>query len=301
MARLAALVGVITISFSAIFMRLASANPATAAFWRAAYALPVLIVAWLLVRSRDRRPFRSRVIAFVAGLFLALDLVLWQESIDRIGASLAVVLANLQVLFVGFLAWILHRERPTNTAFAVVPAVILGVVLISGLGRRDAYGIDPVAGVLFGVATAATYAGFLLLFRQSNRGHLAPTPGPLLDATLGAACGSLLMGLADPGFSMEITWPVHGWLLALGLLIQAFAWMLIAVALPRLPALETSVMLLLQPAGAIIWARLIFDEVFSVLQWMGIGLVLGGILILGRLGTVRDELRPESEAARPAT
>ena len=147
-----------------------------------------------------------------------------------------------------------------------MPLTVLGVVLISGLGRGDAYGTDPAAGVLFGVATGATYAGFLLLFRQSNRGHLAPTPGPLLDATFGAACGSLLLGLPDPGFSLAFSWPEHGWFLALGILIQACAWMLIAVALPRLPALETSVMLLLQPTFAIVWARLIFAEAFSVLQ-----------------------------------
>ena len=132
--------------------------------------------------------------------------------------------------------------------------------------------------------TALTYAAFLLVFRQSNRRHLAPAPGPLLDATLGAVVGSLLLGLFDPGFTLAFSWPQHGWLIGLGLLIQSFGWLLITIALPRLAALETSVLLLLQPMLTIVWARLIFAEALSTIQWLGVAVVLGGILVLAMPG-----------------
>jgi len=274
MTRLAALAGIVSISFSAIFMRLASPSPATGAFWRAAYAIPILIVAWLL--------------AFAAGLLLTADLVLWQMAIDRIGAGLAVVLANFQVVFVGGLAWLLHRERPTATALAIVPIVIIGVAMISGLGRSDSYGTEPVFGTLLGLATALTYAGFLLVFRHSNRGHLAPAPGPLLDATIGTAVGGLFFGLFDSGFSLAFVWPQHGWLIGLGVLIQSIAWMFITFALPRLAALETSVLLLLQPMLAIVWARIVFSESMSPIQWLGVAL----------RGTVETRSIPATAALR---
>ncbi|MCJ7726386.1 MAG: DMT family transporter, partial [Acidimicrobiia bacterium] len=237
-----------------------------------------------------------------AGVILAVDLMVWQMSIDRIGAGLAVVIANAQVVFVGGIAWLVYRERPTKTALATVPIVILGVIMISGLGRPESYGSDPIFGTVLGLATAITYAAFLLLFRQSNRRHLAPAPGPLLDATIGAVVASLLLSVFDPGFSLAISWPQHGWLLGLGLLIQSFGWMLITIALPRLAALETSVLLLLQPMLTIVWARLVFTESLSAIQWMGVAVVLGGILVLSLRGTVRpDEVTPRSAAAVPGS
>jgi drug/metabolite transporter (DMT)-like permease len=147
------------------------------------------------------------------------------------GAGLATVLANTQVVFVGVAAWVIYRERPTGLALATIPVVFGGVALISGLGRADAFGDDPLGGVAFGVVSGASYSVFLLVFRASNR-ELAPPAGPLLDATIGAAIGSLLSGAADPDFSFALTWPEHGWLLALAMVAQVGGWLLIAAARP---------------------------------------------------------------------
>ena len=59
----AALSGALLISFSAIYYALSDVSPTTAAFFRAAYALPVLFVLWWLRRTRDRRPARRRWLA----------------------------------------------------------------------------------------------------------------------------------------------------------------------------------------------------------------------------------------------
>ncbi|MEX2323085.1 MAG: DMT family transporter [Acidimicrobiia bacterium] len=284
MTRITALVGIVTISFSAIFVRFAEVSPTTAAFFRAAYAIPVLIVATRFVT--DTRTRRERLLAFAAGGLLAIDLVLWHTAIDYIGAGLATVVANSQVLWVGLLAWVILRERPSAVAFAVVPVVLIGVTLIGGVGSGDAYGENPSLGALLALGAGITYTGFLLLLRSSNK-RLAPTPGPLLDATAGAAVGTLLLSPLDSGFSFAFTWPAHGWLLLLGTLIQVFGWLLITKALPRLPALDTSVMLLLQPALTIVWARILFTEALATLQWVGVGLVMAGILTASTRGTVR--------------
>jgi drug/metabolite transporter (DMT)-like permease len=295
MTRLFALLGILGISFSAIFVKQADVSPSTAAFFRTTYALPVLFLLWLMIRSRDRRPAGLHWMAGVAGLFLALDLTVWHRSIDMIGAGLATVLANTQVVFVGLAAWAIHRERPTGLAFATIPVVFGGVVLISGLGRADAFGDDPLGGAAFGVVSGASYAVFLLVFRASNR-ELGPTAGPLLDATTGAAIGSLIGGLADPHFSFAITWPAHGWLLALALVSQVGGWLLIAAALPRLPALETSVMLLLQPMATVLWGFLLFSEHLSGAQWAGVALVLGGVGALTLRGSVEHPTAAPAEA-----
>lgn len=160
--RLTAVTGVLGISFAAIFVALADVEPVTATAFRALLALPFLAGAAAYVHSRDGRSASMRSLAFASGLLLAIDVTLFNQTIDLIGAGLATLLANTQVLFVGAIAWALHRERPTKKALITVPIVLVGVAFVSGLGRSDAFGEDPVAGVLFGLATGAAYAIFLL-------------------------------------------------------------------------------------------------------------------------------------------
>jgi drug/metabolite transporter (DMT)-like permease len=222
-------------------------------------------------------------------VFLAIDLALWHQSIADIGAGLATGLVNAQVLFVGAAAWLLHRERPSPLALVMIPVVLLGVVLISGLGRPDAYGTNPVAGVLFAVAAAVSYAAFLVIFRASNRAF-APPYGPVLDATVGMTVGALVFAAPfDPRFSLAATWPAHGWLAAMAVICQAAGWILIGIALPRLPALEASVILLSQPIGTVTWGWLIFAERMSLIQAAGMIVMTTGIGVLMARGTVRDE------------
>ncbi len=288
MERLWAVSGVLIISFSAIFVRLAGVAPTTSAFFRAAYALPFLLVLWLAQRGRRHRPPRDRLIAIGAGFFLGLDLAFWHRAIDLIGAGLATVLGNTQVVFVGLLAWALHRERPSRGAAVAIPTVLAGVVLISGVGTEGAYGQDPRLGVIFGLLTGITYSIFLLGLRAAGRGLGAPS-GPLLDATLGAVLGTLAVGAGGGEIDFAITWPAHGWLLVLAVGSQVVGWQLIGAALPRLPALETSVFLLLQPMLTTVWAWLLFAELISSVQIAGIGLVLAGVGWLSMSGIVAEE------------
>lgn len=286
MIHLIAILGTLCISFSAIFVRLADVSPTTSAFYRCLYAVPFLLLFWIAGRARDKRITSSRILAFASGLLLAIDLSVWHRSIQLIGAGLATVLGNTQVVFVGLAAWLLHRERPSRNAAMIVPFVFAGVVFISGLGRADAYGDNPVGGAFFGILTGISYACYLLVFRASNR-ELAPAAGPLLDSTVGATLGCLMVGLFDSGFDLSVSWPAHGWLLALALGSQSIGWLLIAIALPRLAALETSVILLLQPMLTVLWAYAIFSERLSALQWLGVALVLGGVTFLSMRGSVK--------------
>lgn len=285
MVRLVALCGVFLISFSAVFVRLASVSPATAATFRCLYALPVLVLLWRLRSGRDGRGPRERWMSFLAGAALGLDLVFWHRAIDLIGTGLATVLGNTQVVFVAFLAWLVHCERPSRWALGLTPLVLVGVALLTGLGQADAYGADPAAGVIFGLLTGLSYSAFLILLRASNRGLSTPE-GPLLDATAGAAVASLLAGLVEGGLDLVPHWPAHGWLFAVAMVSQVFGWLAITYTLPRLAALETSVLLLLQPLLTVLWGYLLFVERLSATQWAGAALVLAGVGSLSLLGSV---------------
>lgn len=286
MIRLRAALGVAGVSFSAVLYRLAAVSPATAAFYRMAYALLFLGVLVLFWRSETTSAFHNRALAMIAGVVFAVDLILYHNSIRWIGAGLAPVLASTQVLFVALLGWMLHAERPRVTTLWILPFLLMGVAGVSGLGRPDAYGADPLPGTLAGVLTGASYAGFLLLLRHAT-GKRGRSVTSLLDATVGTALVCLVYGLSfEPDFTLTPSWRSHLWLVVLALLVQVIGWLLITHALPRLPALETSLMILLQPVFALVWAWILFGEALSWLQLGGAAMVIGAIGFLSASGAV---------------
>lgn len=276
MTLLAALLGAMIISFSAILFALSEVSPITGGFYRAVYALPVLAVLWFARRNRDTRPARKHWIALGAGLALGLDIIAWHSSIEYIGAGLSTLIANSQVVFVALAAWALHNEKPSRRVALAIPVVMLGVAMVSGVGQEDAFGSNPLLGTVLALLAALLYAVFLLGFRNSNDAH-APPAGPLMEATAGALLMTVVLGLVGSGIEFGFTWPAHGWLLALALGPQVAGWLLIGYALPRLPAAETSTIILLQPALTMIWGALIFDERPSLLQVLGAVIVLTGV------------------------
>ena len=275
---LAVLVGAVAIAFSGILFRLAEVSASTGAFFRCLFALPPL---WLLARLEDRRygPRRGRPLwmAWIAGAFFAADLVLWHNAIEHVGAGLATVLGNTQVVLVGLLAWALLGERPQRSALGAIPIVGAGVVLISGALEQGAYGSNPPLGALYGVLTGIAYSGFLLSLREGSR-DLRRFAGPLFTATLAAAIGCAAIGLAVGDLDVTPSWSATGWLVLLALSSQVAGWLLISMSLPRLPAVVTSILLTLQPVCSVFFAALIVDESPSLLQLAGAACILAGLV-----------------------
>src|SRR5918992_3044251 len=275
----AALVGACGIAFSGIIYVKADVSPETGAFFRCLYALPPL---WLLVWFEDRalgkRDRRQRAFAWVAGVFLAVDLLFWHHAIEAVGAGLATVLANTQVVLVGLAAWALLGERPARSALAAIPLAGLGVVLISGVLEDGAYGDDPLLGAVLGLLAGVCYTGFLLALRHGSR-DLRRLAGPLYDATLAAALVLLPIGLVQGDLDLTPAGSAHAWLLFLALTNQVGAWLLITTSLPRLPAVLTSILLTPQPVASVFFAALLVSERPSLLQLAGTAAILAGLVV----------------------
>jgi drug/metabolite transporter (DMT)-like permease len=266
-------------------------EPATAAVFRCLYALPVLgLLAWLEDRRHGRRAARERWLAIPAGIFFAADLVFWHYAIADVGAGLATVLGNLQVVVVPFLAWLILSERVQPRLLAALPLVCSGIVLISGVLETGAYGDDPVRGVVFGILTGLTYAGFILVLRHGSSDLRRPA-GPLFDATLVATVTAAIAGLAIGEVDLVPTWPAHGWLLVLALTSQVLGWLLITVSLPRLPAALTSVTLTIQPVGSVVLGVILLGEDPSALQLAGVACIVAGLVSIA----LRPSRRPVPE------
>jgi drug/metabolite transporter (DMT)-like permease len=276
--RSAAVAAAVGISTAGILFVLSGASPSTATFFRCLYALPLL---WWLMRREDgvygSRSRQARGWALLAGVFFAGDLLLFHHAILLMGAGLATVLVNFQVVIVTVAAWLIWGERPSLAQAVAVPIALGGVVFISGVLEAEPYGQDPALGSILAILTAFCYAGYLLILRKGRDRRRAA--GPIFDSTLTCGLTALAAGLIVGDFDPLPSLPMHAWLLLLALSAQVGGQVMIATALPRLPAATTSLILLIQPLLATAIAMIVLSESPSPTQLVGVVLILGGVLL----------------------
>jgi drug/metabolite transporter (DMT)-like permease len=293
--RMAAVIGALAIAFSGIFYRWSGVAPSTGVVFRCLYGLPLLIV---VAAGETRRlgPMSRRTIGLsaAAGVFFAVDLVTFHYAVDVIGAGLGTVMGNLQVVIVAGAAWVLWGERPRREVLAALPGMLLGVVLISGVVGAGAYGKNPELGVEIGLVTASAYAGYLLIIRRASPDHRPA--GPVAIATAVTGIVAVLIGGVAGDLDLVPALPAHAYLIALGVLSQSVGYLAIQASLPKLPAVITSVLLLVQPVTTVALGALLLGERPSPLQLVGVLLVILGIaLATGALRRIAATL-----ARRPA-
>ena len=286
------------IAFSGIFYRYAEVTPSTATVFRCLYGLPILaLVGWWEHRRYGALPSRAVWLAILAGVFFAGDLLSWHHAVDAVGAGLATVLGNMQVIVVALVAWLVLGERPPRSVLLGLPIVLGGVILISGVIGSGAYGSNPPLGVGLGIVTAISYAGYLLVIRRGSNDLRRPA-GPVAIATASTAVVAIVAGLLLNELDPIPRWPNHGWLILVGITSQSIGYLIISISLPRLPAALTSIILLAQPVATVVLARLLLDEAPSIAQLLGVGLVVGGIAIATvPVGRLRDRMRSGTAGA----
>ena len=162
-----------------------------------------------------------------------------------------------------------------------------GLFLIVGL-QWDQLGQQYKIGIYLGFATAVVYTGFLLALRklQSDQTGVSVFYGLMIVSFTTA----MFLGLKAYFTVDTFTIPdVQSWvaLVALGVLSQAIGWILITNALPRVRASMAGLSLLLQPSLSFVWDVLFFGRETSVVNWMGVVIVLSAIY-LGMTGNTDD-------------
>lgn len=279
---------------SGVFVKLSGVEAAPAAFWRCALALVALVpLAAAEWRRIGARPGRLLALDAAAGLLLGIDFVLWAACVLNLGASVAAVLLNVQVVVFPLLTRLVTGTPLPGRFLLVVPVMLTGVALAGGVVGAEQTGADPMTGLVQGVASGVAYAGYLFLTRLAGRSRLAAASGAegrshsavpvcVSSATAGvaaAAVGGAWTGLAAPASAAG--W---GWLAALALAGQVLAWLFIGAALPRLTPDAGAALLLLQPVLAVAAGVVFLGERLTGWQVAGSALVVAAVWHAGRRG-----------------
>jgi drug/metabolite transporter (DMT)-like permease len=273
--------GAFIISFSPVFVRLATVEPTMAAFYRCLLGALVL-TSFALVKGEPLRwERRKAALALMAAVFFGLDLTFWHLSIEAVGPGIATILANLQVFFLAGLAMLFLKERPGAGLFIAMAIAVGGVTLLVGINRfqSDLYFR---AGVFFGLLTALAYAVYIIVLRRLQVNER--TYAQVMNIALVSMICALLLGLAAWLQGERFVLPdSKSWIamIAYGVLCQGLGWFLISTGLPKMEASRAGLLLLLQPTGAFIWDILIFARPTSGMEYFGAGLALTAIYLGG--------------------
>jgi drug/metabolite transporter (DMT)-like permease len=282
--------GAAMISFSPVFVNLVSVSPTTSGFYRVLFGGTALAI-FLLLTGRKLALSRAAWVAVVfSAVFFALDLWFWHRSIIYIGPGLSTLLANMQVFFMMAAGVLFFGQRPSARQVGAVPLAIIGLVMVVG-PEWDGLTANYRAGVLLGLLTAISYAGYMLFMRQARL--LSPYAVPIREVAAMSLLVSVMLGAVAlfEGESLVIATAEDAvWLLAYGLLCHAVGLMFIASSLAKVSTTEVGIALLLQPSLSFIWDILFFDRAVNFLE--GIGAVIALLAIF--LGSARRSQQTQS-------
>ena len=281
-------VSILSMSFSAIFVRWADAPGIVAGFYRVAIATALL--AWPFYRRVKAQAGLSRRglrFAVLGGLFFAADLALWATGVVLSGATNPTLLANTAPLWVGLGALVLFRERLKAMFWMGLMLAMTGAVVILGLDSLRAVSLG--VGTLLGLLAGVFYGGYFLITQRGRETLDSLTY--FWPAAVSSTLGLLILCLA---LRQPLTgYPASAYLnfLALGLVPQVFGYLSINYALGHLPASIVAPTMLGQPIATAILAGPLLGETLSLWQ------VLGGLAVLAGVYVVHHSQRQDANAA----
>lgn len=265
--------GAVGVSTSGLFVALSSTSPATASVFRCLFAIPMLLPLAVSERRRSRAVTgRQSLWAVLAGVLFAADAIWWTQAIYQLGVGLSAVVVNTQVVMVPLLARFIDKQSLSGRFLLLVPVVVAGTVLASGVVESGVAGSSPVAGTVHGLLAAVCYSLFLFVLR---RGGPAQTPvQSYLVIMMSATVTASAAGLAAQSLTMAPGWVASGWLLLTALGGQVLGWLLIAVGSPSLRVEISSALLLITPVAALVLGVLVLDQNPTAVQLVGCVMIL---------------------------
>lgn len=278
---LAILVGVFAVSFSSIFVRLATAPPLIIAAYRLIFTFCILAPFSLSGNARALRSMTRRQVGLAAasGVFLALHFVTWFTSLKYTSIASSVVLVTTQPLFVVLGSFIFFKERVPRAALfggllAMVGSLVIGATDFQ-LGER------AFIGDLYALFAAVMVSGYLLLGRRL-RGDVDIAGYTFV--TYGASAATLAVA-ALVGQLPFYPYPGRDWLLfvALALVCTVMGHTVFNWVLRYVQASVVSVSILGEPLGAIVWAAVFLGENPTLRQGVGGGLIFAGLYLFTRI------------------
>ena len=266
--------GIVCISISAYFVKMANVNGISVSFYRVCFATLFILPFYIQVKIKNMS-LKSISLSILGGVFFAFELIFWNTAVIISNTTFPTLIVNLSSVWVGIGAKLLFREKLNRFHWAGNMIAILGVAIIIGINNIIHMKIDN--GFLFSIIASMFLALYILSVKEVRQKNttIQVVFFTFLGCTFTLLICCIATGSALYGFSL----PSWVYLLCLGLITQVGGYFSINYALGYIDSSTVSILTLLQPILTALFAVIVLSEAFTVHHVIGGCLVLGGLVI----------------------
>jgi len=273
-------VGVLSVSFAAIFIRLADAPPLVIATYRLAIA-SVILIPIASIKSRKSLNKLSRhdiLLILLSSVFVALHFGLWITSLSYTSIASSVVLVTAHPAFVAVISYFLWGERLNKLTIGGIVVAFIGIIFVNYGGFT--FGSQAILGDLLALIAGFSMGAYLIIGRQ-----LRARIDILSYLTILYTCSAVILLVVTMIFGYSFfgySTTTYVMLVLLALVPQLIGHSSLNLAVRLIPVTFVSVAILGEPVGATLLGYFILGEIPTANEIAGGLLILGGIFLVMR-------------------
>lgn len=268
------IIGILCISFSPIFVKLADAPAITSGFYRIFIAWACL-VPYCIAKGKLKIGRKELIIALIGGLVFASDIAVWNISLLKISATVSTLIANLAPVWVGLLGYLLFKKKAGKLFWMGTCLAIAGMIIL--VGFQSIITLQFNIGILLALLASLFYAIYILI----TKGILQKisTITFMFYNMLAGSIFLLIINIIQQNKLISYSMPTWLCFLGAGLICQLTGWLTINHSLRFLESTKVSIALLSQTVLACFWAILLLNERLELKEIIGSAIVLAGIAV----------------------
>lgn len=268
----AVILAVVSISTSAIFVKLSTAEAGVIAFYRMWFSLLIMAPIFCLKYAKELKEVSKRewLYSALAGIFLSFHFILWFESLEYTSVASSTVLVTLQPLFAFFGAFIIFKERFSYKAIISAAIAVIGSIIISWGDFRISG--SALFGDILALVACALITAYLLIGQMIRKKLSLMTYTFIVYFFSAIVLTGYVLIIQEPLYP----YPTSEWIyfLLLAILPNLLGHTILNWALRWISTTFISMAILFEPVGATLLAHIILEEKVFFTQ------IAGGIIII---------------------
>lgn len=264
-------IGILTISFSAIFIRMSQSNPLVIATYRMGISSAILFPIFIL--KREKIESNEKILFLLSGIFLALHFYTWITSLRFTSIMSSTVLVTTNPIFVSIFSFFFLRKRLKFKTFLGIMLSLFGIILMS-YGGKFSINFKGNSLALIGAIFASLYIVTNYTLRKKY---------DLINIVFRVYSISffvlLLLSLILKENLINLPKKEYLLLFLIALFPQVVGHSIFNYALKFLSPIFISLTILGEPVGATLLGMIFFKEIPKTLEFLGGALIIIAILI----------------------
>jgi drug/metabolite transporter (DMT)-like permease len=238
------------------------------------------VILWVLVAFNKKswmNPFRGPWIQLACiGIFgMGLTTIFYNITLASLDASLSIVLLFQFTWITIAMDCIARKRLPRQNEILAIVVIMIGTLLAVNVFGADWSELSG-KGILFGLLSGFTYSLFLFLTGQVK----SDLPPLMKSAVMMTAAIPMIYLVYPPNIFLEgNTVQLLGWGLMLGFLGQVVPTVAFNIGIPKIGSTLAAMLGSIELPVATVAAFLIIGEPILLVQWLGMILILAGILL----------------------